>query len=380
MNSTEIRKAIEEKRTEMRGFIDSNELDKAEKAKEEKRALENKLAMVEELEAEEKRALESFESKKVEEERKDDVKVEEKRDIDITEKEARDFANFVRGEKRALDAGNNGGIIPTSISNKIIEKVKELSPIYSLATTYSVSGDLVLPKYDEVSSSISASYIDEFTELTEGTGKFVTIELKNFIIGVLAKISKSLINRSDFDVTNFVINEVAKKISEFIEKELIVGTTNKMTGVLSATNIMDTSTVGEIKADDLIELEAEIPDVYLPNAVFIMNKATRTAIKKLKDGQGNYLLQKDFTTGSRYNILGHPVYISENMPVVAGGNKAIVFGDMSGLAVKLTSNIQSTVLNEKYATQYAVGVCAYVEMDSKIQDEQKLAILNIKAV
>lgn len=368
--SIEIRKAIEVKKVEMRKFLDENKIDEAEKAKNEKRELEKKLQMIEELEEEEKRALENQGGK---EEKREDRE-------NITEKEARDFAKFVRGETRALDAGSNGGIIPTSISSQIIEKVKELSPIYSLATVYNVSGKLVLPYYDETSSSISASYVNEFTELTEGTGEFTTIELDNFIIGVLAKISKSLINRSDFDVTNFVINEVAKKISEFIEKELIVGTSGKMTGVLSATNVVDTSTVGEIKADDLIELEAEIPDVYLPNAVFIMNKATRTAIKKLKDGQGNYLLQKDFKEGSQYTLLGHSVYTSENMPVVSNGNKAVVFGDMSGLAVKLTNNIESTVLNEKYATQYAVGVCAYVEMDSKIQDEQKIAVLNIKAV
>lgn len=376
MNSVEIRQMIEQKREEMRGFLDTNKLDEAEKAGKEKRELERKLEMTETLENEEKRELEKQE--KVEE-RKDVVKMEENKKIVLTEEEVRSFAEFVRGEKRALSAGDNGGVIPVSISSQILEKVKELSPIYSLATVYNVSGDLVLPRYDEATSSISASYIDEFTELTEGTGKFTTIKLENFIIGVLAKISKSLINRSDFDLTNFVINEVAKKIAEFIEKELIVGTTNKIQGVLTSTNTLDTETASTIKADDIIELEAKIPDLYLANAVFIMNKKTRTAVKKLKDGQGNYLLQRDFAMGSQYNLLGHPVYISENMPVVADGAKAIVFGDMTGLAVKLTNNIESTVLTEKYATQYAVGVCAYIEMDADVQDAQKIAVLKVKS-
>ncbi|KOF56809.1 hypothetical protein AGR56_09090 [Clostridium sp. DMHC 10] len=382
MKSIEIRMKIGEKITEARKLIDENKLDEAEKVMEEKRNLDKQLKITEEVEAEEKRDLEAqAEKEKKEKEDAEDRKKDTKVETDnktITKEEARDFASFVRGEKRALSAGDNGGIIPTSIANQIITKVHEISPIYSLATVYNVSGKLVLPKYNEDESSITCSYMDEFTELVEGTGKFATIDLDDFIIGVLAKISKSLINRNDFDVTNFVINEVAKSMSRFIEKELINGTAGKMTGVLSAKNVLTTSGAS-ISADDIIDVEAEIPDVYLTNAVFIMNKKTRTSLKKLKDGQGNYLLQKDFTTGSRYNLLGHPVYISENMPIAAAGNKAIAFGDMSGLAVKVSNSMETTILNEKYATQYAVGVCAYVEMDSDIQDEQKIVVLQVKA-
>lgn len=382
MTSIEIRNLIEEKRNQMKGFMDENKLDEAEKVSEEKRNLERQLTLTESLETEEKRELEkqAEKAKKEEKEARGDEKVEnvEKSEKQITEDEARSFANFVRGEKRALSAGDNGGIIPVSIANQIIEKVKELSPIYSLTTKFNVAGDLILPYYDETNSSISASYIDEFTELTEGTGKFTTIKLQSFIIGVLAKVSKSLINKSDFDVTNFVINEVAKKISQFLEHELIVGTTGKMTGVLSATNVVETETVSKISADDIIDLEAEIPDIYVNNGCFIMNKKTRTSLKKLKDGQGNYLLQKDFRENSSWTLLGHPVYISENMPEVADEAKAIVFGDMTGLAVKLTNNIETTVLTEKFATQYAIGVCAYIEIDSDIQDQQKIAVLKIK--
>ncbi|MDT8718989.1 phage major capsid protein [Clostridium sp. 19966] len=380
MNSVEIRQAMEAKKVEMRKFLDENKLDEAEKVKTEKRELEKKLKMTEELEAEEKRDLEAQAEKdnKEIEERKDVKEMENTEKKDITAEEARSFAAFVRGENRALSAGDNGGIIPTSISNKILEKVKELSPIYNLVTVYNISGDLVLPRYDETNSSISAAYIDEFTELTEGTGKFTTIKLQSFIVGVLAKVSKSLINKSDFDVTNFVINEVAKKIAQFLEHELLVGTDEKMTGVLAASQTMDSAGV-TISFDDIFDLEAKIPDLYLPNACFIMHKTTRTALKKIKNTQGEYILQKDLTSPSSYSLLGHPVYTSENMPVVAAGNKAIVFGDMSGLAMKLTSNIQTTILTEKYATQYATGVCAYIEVDSDIQDNQKLAVLKVKS-
>ena len=308
-------------------------------------------------------------------------KVEAKKDV-VLEQRAIDEANFlkfVRGEERALDVANNGGIIPQSIANRIIEEVKELSPIYSMSTIYNVGGDLIFPVYDESSSSIGAAYIDDLTELTEGTGKFTTVTLTNFIVGSLAKISKSLINRTDFDVVSFVIKKIAQAIADFLEKELINGTATKMTGVLSATRGVTSATIGTVVFDDIIDLMDTVPEVYQPNAVFIMNKATRKALRKVKDTNGDYILNKDSSTAFGYSIFGKPVYISENMPVVSAGNKAIVYGDMSGLYVKLAQNVELQMLMEKYATQHALGAVGYVEADSKIVEPQKIAVLTVKA-
>ncbi|PGT89298.1 phage major capsid protein [Bacillus sp. AFS040349] len=289
------------------------------------------------------------------------------------------FLKFVRGEERALDVASNGGVIPTHIANKIIEKVKELSPIYSMATIYNVGGDLVFPVYDEETSSISATYVDDLTELTEGTGKFTTVKLQNFIVGCLAKISKSLMNRTDFDLLSFVITKVAKAIAEFLEKELIVGTATKMTGVLSSTNVVTTASGAAIVADELIDLQMTVPEVYQGNASWILNKSTFKAIRKLKDGDGNYLLNKDATNGFGWTLLGKPVHITESMPEIALSAKVIAYGDFSGLYVKLAQNVELQVLNEKYATQHAIGVVGYVEVDSKIVEPQKLALLKMAA-
>ena len=64
---------------------------------------------------------------------------------------------------------------------------------------------------------------------------------------------------------------------------------------------------------------------------------------------------------------------------MTASNKAIVYGDMSGLYVKLAQNVELQVLNEKYATQHAVGVVGYIECDSKIVEPQKLAVLTMGA-
>ncbi|MFD1957317.1 phage major capsid protein [Paenibacillus thailandensis] len=318
---------------------------------------------------------------KLEEEvRSMDKKTETKKDEQLEQRalDEANFLKFIRGEERALNVADNGGVIPTSIANKIIEKVKELSPIYSMATVYNVGGDLVFPVYDETNSSIGAAYVDDMAELTEGTGKFTTVKLQNFIVGVLAKVSKSLLNRTDFNLIDFVVKKVAEAIAEFLELELIKGTANKMSGIESTTNTVTTAKVALVEIDDLIDLQMAVPEVYQANAVWIMNKATLKSLRKVKDANGDYALTKDLTNAFGWNLLGKRVYVTESADVVATGNKAVFYGDMSGLYVKLAQNVQIQVLNEKYATQHAIGVVGYIEADSKVVENQKIAALIVQ--
>lgn len=68
--------------------------------------------------------------------------------------------------------------------------------------------------------------------------------------------------------------------------------------------------------------------------------------------------------------------MSDTMPKPETGKTAMLYGDFSGLAVKLTENIAIEVLREKYATQHAVGVVGWMELDSKIENGQKIAKMN----
>lgn len=293
--------------------------------------------------------------------------------------EEKNFLAFCRGETRALDVAQNGAVIPAHIAGKIIETVKELSPIYSMCTVYNLGGDLVFPVYDEASSSVKAAYVEDMTELTEGTGKFTSVKLENFIVGCLAKVSRSLMNRTDFDLLSFIVRKVAQAISEFLEQELIVGTAGKMVGVTATNNVVTAAASNAITADELIDLQMTVPEVYQAGACWLMHKDTLKAIRKLKDNDGNYLLNRDVTGAFGWSLLGKRVYITESMPRMEAGSKAIVYGDMSGLYVKLAQNVELQILMEKYATQHAVGVVGYVECDSEIVEPQKLAALAMKA-
>lgn len=298
--------------------------------------------------------------------------------------EEKAFANYIRGivEERAdvnLTTTDNGAVIPTSIANKIIKRVYDICPVYQLATRYNVGGTLNIPYYDESTQAITMAYATEFTELESTSGKFLSIELKGFLAGVLSKISKSLVNNSQFDIVNFVVNAMADSIMKWIENELLNGTADKIDGLSGVTQSVTAAAAAVITADELIDLQEAVPDVYQGPAIWIMNKATRTAIRKLKNEQNEYLLNKDATARWGYTLFGKDVYTSDNMSAIAAGKTAIYYGDMSGLAVKLSENINIEVLREKFATQHALGVVGWIEIDSKVENAQKIAKLVMKA-
>ena len=297
--------------------------------------------------------------------------------------EEAEFEDYIRGivrEDRAevtMTATENGATIPTSIANRIIARIQDSCPIFQLATQYLVPGTLTLPVYDEKSQSITMAYADEFTALTSSAGKFTSINLTGFLAGALTKVSKKLVNNSKFDIVTFVVSKMAEAAVLFIEKELLNGTNEKIAGLSSVKNFVTAEAAIAITADELIDLQEEVIDAYQKNAIWIMNRKTRKAIRKLKDNDGNYLLNRDMNAKWGYTLLGKDVYTSDSMPVMAAGKVAVYYGDMSGLAVKLSEAPSVEVLREKYADEHVVGVICWLEMDSKVENQQKIAGLKM---
>lgn len=322
---------------------------------------------------------EEIEDKKEEEE---EMKEEENK----VAQEERAFENYIRGvvlETRDdvnLTKGDNGAIIPTSIAKKIIKKVYDVSPLLEKTTKYNVKGKLEIPYYNETSDAkVNMAYATEFVSLESNVGKFTTIELTGFLAGALAKLSKSLLNNSDFNLLNEVINIMSESIARWVEKELITGTTDKVDGLKGVTLGVTTASSTAITTDEIIKLKRSIKQQFQKNAIWIMNPETLTAISLLKDDNGRYLLQDDLTNDFGYTLLGKPVYESDNMPQIGAGNIAIYYGDMSGLATKFVEELEIEVLREKYANQHAIGVVAWMEFDAKVEDAQKISKLTCKA-
>ena len=196
---------------------------------------------------------------------------------------------------------------------------------------------------------------------------------------MLTKISQSLINNSQFDIVGYTTRAMAETVARWIEKELLKGTEGKIEGLRGVTLTQEAAASTAITADDLIRLRDKIKDTYQQNAIWIMSPATRTALRLLKDDNGRYLLNDDITSPFGSSLLGKPVYVSDNMDDVGAGKTVIYYGDMSGLAVKLTESFSVQVLREKFATQHVIGVVGWLEMDAKIENRQKIAKLVMKA-
>ena len=376
-------KALMEKREELQGVMDElvstadteeramteEETEKFEKAEEEIRAIDKTISLADRIrkfENPEQRAKENTE-----------------------DAEERAFANYVLGRASELRAGeqnmtmsNNGAIIPTSIANRIIKAVKDRCPILAGATIYNVKGTLKVPVWGKANTThdIAVGYQTEFKDITADSGKFTSIDLGGYLAGALVLIGRSVENNSAFNVTTFIINQMAEEIAGWIEGQLLTGTgSSAAQGALNTTTTMAAAAATAVTADELISLQAMVKQAYQRNACWTMHPDTFTALRKLKDSNNRYLLQDDITGEFPYRLLGKPVYVSDNMPTMAAGNKAILYGDYSGLSVNFRENISVEVLREKYATQHAVGVVSWFEFDAKVTDNQKLATLAMKA-
>lgn len=298
--------------------------------------------------------------------------------------EERAFAAYIRGEVLEERAGemtktDNGAVIPKTIASRIIQKVEDICPIYKMATRYNVKGTLTIPYYAADGTTITMAYADEFKSLTSTSGKFTSIEMTGYLAGALSKVSKSLASNSQFDVVSFVVNEMAQSISRFIEKELLHGTDAKVEGMKGVTLTMAAAAENAVTMDEIIRLKDMVKDAFQAGAVYLMNSATRTALRLLKDGTARYLMQDDVTSPFGTTLLGKPVYVSDQMDGMEAGKTAIYYGDMSGLAVKLSEDASVQILQEKYADEHAIGVIAWMEFDSKVENAQKIARLTMKS-
>lgn len=305
------------------------------------------------------------------------------------ELEDRAFSNFILGKAIELRTGeqnftqsNNSAIMPKTIAARIIETVKDICPILAGAERYFVKGKLSIPVYGKANTThdIAAAYQTEFTEMTADAGKFTTVDLEGWLIGALTLIGMSVENNSQFSVTDFVIKHMSEEIAAFLSKEGLTGTgTNAIQGALNSSTGITAAAATAVTADELIALQTKVKQRFQSDACWTMHPDTFLAVKKLKDSQNRYLLQDNFAGEFPYMILGKPVYLDDNMPTLAAGNKAILYGTYSGMSFNFRENLSLQVLREKYATQHAIGVCGFCEVDGKITDNQRLAVLTMKA-
>lgn len=319
--------------------------------------------------------------------KEDETPTEEEETVEETREviERRAFEAYLRGEVNERNgeltpaSGSAGALIPTTIVDYVIKKVYDISPVLEKSQKFNVKGVLEVPYYPYDSNNITVDYRSEFSALSSTSGKFATKELTGFLAGALTKVSRSLMNNTEFDIVGFVVDEMAYQIARWLEGELLNGTDSKIEGLSGLTNGITSASTSAITADEIIALHDKVKDQFQNDAIWIMSSATRTALRQLKSQTGYYLLNDDISSPFGTTLLGKPVYVSDNMDDIAAGKTVIYYGDLKGLATKFNEDINIEVLRERYADEHAVGVVGWFEVDSKVINEQMLAKLTIKS-
>ena len=291
---------------------------------------------------------------------------------------AKNFWNAMRSKSvshevlNALQVGTDsegGYLVPDEYERTLIEALEDQNIFRQLAhVIHTSSGDRKIPV---VASKGTASWIDEEAQYPESDDAFGQVSIGAYKLATMIKISEELLNDSVFDMPAYIAKEFARRIGAAEEEALFTGNgTGKPLGILAATGGAETgvtaAAVDKITMDEVIDLFYSLRAPYRRNAVFIMNDATVKALRKLKDGQGQYLWQPSITAGTPDTILNRPVYTSGFMPTLATGNKTILFGDLGYYWVADREGRSFKRLNELYAPTGQVGFLASQRVDGKL--------------
>lgn len=283
------------------------------------------------------------------------------RNLEVRAQEEKAFVEAIReGNIRALNAGTNGALIPETVADKIITRIKEISPLLREAQIVNVKGNY---RVIREASATEAVYVEEGQAIGGTDATFEAVVLKSFIIGALVKVSNSLINNTDLDVVGYVVDRLAKAIAEKLEKEILVGTSGKIAGIAGTTNVV--TVTGDLTIDNFIDLQCQVlasPE----NTMWIFSRDTYKAIKKMKDAVGQPYLCADVSKGFAETLLGARVCVSD----VLEGTTLGYLVDPKSVVVKYSKEMEIKVLNEKYADVYATGIIGYVEADATYENDQ----------
>ncbi len=260
-------------------------------------------------------------------------------------------AHMRKGDKAPADLqaamtkgtdADGGYLAPIEWDRTIGEKLKRISPMRaeSRIITISVAG---FKKYFS-DRNVGSGWVGE-TASRPATST-PQIGVLDFTPGELyanPAISQQLLDDAAVDLEQWLGSEVD---TEFARQEGIGFTSgdgvNKPYGVLTyvtgeasaarhpygAIKAMASGAAAAITGDSLLDVMYDLPSEFAANAKWHLNRLSVGQVRKLKDGQGNYLWQPSYASGQPQTLAGAPIVEHPDFPLVAAGNIAALFGDM----------------------------------------------------
>ena len=236
--------------------------------------------------------------------------------------------------QNALTIGTDsegGYLVPDEYEKKLVEALEEEVFFRNLATVIKPSSrDRTIPI---VTSKGEAAWIDEGGQFPESDDSFGQTTISAFKLATMIKVSDELLNDSVFNIEQYISREFGRRIGTKEEEAFFIGDgKGKPTGIFNATGGAETgvtSTGTSITFDDVMDLYYSLRSPYRNKAVWLLNDSTVKEIRKLKDGNGNYIWQPSVREGEPDKILNRPYRTSIYVPELAAGNRVMAFGDYS---------------------------------------------------
>ena len=297
-----------------------------------------------------------------------------------------DFGRHLRGKtpihnvlSESVDQ-DGGYLVPEEFEHQIISGLDEINVIRSLAKVITTHNDRKIPI--SVGHSV-ATWTAENAAFTESNPTFGQKQIDAFKLTDLLRISVELLQDAEFDLESYIAAEIARAFGIAEEQAFCVGTgTGQPTGIFTAnggTVGVTAAATNAITVDEVINLVYALKAPYRKNAKFLMNDATVSLLRKLKDLNGAYLWQPSVQAGQPDKLLGYDLYTSPYAPTVAAGSLAIAFGDFTNYWIGDRAGRTVQRLNELYATNGQIGYVATERVDGKVILPEGIQLLQMKA-
>ncbi|MEY9198682.1 HK97 family phage major capsid protein [Sinorhizobium fredii] len=283
-------------------------------------------------------------------------------------------------EKRIQTGGSNaagGYTVPVELQNMLVRAMKAWGPMYDgnvVSELNTSSGNaLPIPTTDDTSKTgVQGTEGTALTDDGSADAVFGQKQLEAYDFNTkFVKFSWQLAQDSIFNMEALLADLLGERLGRLANAQLTTGTgSSAPNGVVTASSLGKTAaSATAIASDEIIDLVHSVDPAYrsAPKVAFMFNDLTLAAIRKLKDGQGNYLWQMgDVKSGEPGTLLGHRYHINQAMANIATGNKSMIFGDLGKYWVRKVGSPVLGVLRERFWPD--LGIAGLIRFDGELLD------------
>lgn len=208
--------------------------------------------------------------------------------------------------------------------------------------------------------------------------------------------SQAMLDDAAFDVEEWLAGEIAAEFAAaegraFVDGSGInqpkgflrepvstAGDAGRAFGTLQYLPSGEAGDFGSEPQDRLIDLVQSLRAPYRQGAVFVMNAATSTRIRKLKTADGAFLWQPGLVSGQPDTLLGYPVVEAEEMPDIAAGSLSIAFGNFR-LGYLIAERQETQILRDPYSNKPFVHFYATKRVGGQVSNSEAIKLMKFAA-